>query len=132
MNTAQAFVIKLEQLKLCPFCAKPPEVLSHEQHQEGDVRTVYTIRCCVSMVEPGRWGYRRDGDVLMDSVARFNLVQRWNGRAGDVVFVGLTDAELAMIYEYDHEDGWCGHDVTGESLKAIFNRVFDSRFFVRS
>lgn len=42
-------------------------------------------------------------------------------------FADPTDAELSTIYDHDREDGWCGHDVSAESLKAIFKRLFNLR-----
>jgi hypothetical protein len=39
----------------------------------------------------------------------------------------LTDDEFGLIYDSDCEDGWCGHDVTGAALQAIFRRVLSDR-----
>lgn len=35
----------------------------------------------------------------------------------------LTDDDLKAIYDNDREDGWCGHDVSGQSLLHIFRRI---------
>jgi hypothetical protein len=39
----------------------------------------------------------------------------------------LTDDELETIYGNDHEDGWCGHDVSANALQAVFLRVLSAR-----
>jgi len=36
----------------------------------------------------------------------------------------LTEAQMDAIYWHDSDDGWCGHDIIGDSLRAIFRRAF--------
>lgn len=45
----------------------------------------------------------------------------------DAAHADLSEAEVSLIYEHDREDGWCGHDVVADSLKAMFNRVVAAR-----
>lgn len=39
----------------------------------------------------------------------------------------LSDTEVAAVYSADAEDGWCGHDLSDDSLKAIFARICKMR-----
>lgn len=41
--------------------------------------------------------------------------------------MSLTEEELEAIANNAHEDGWCAHDVSNDSLRAIFKRVEDMR-----
>lgn len=36
----------------------------------------------------------------------------------------MSDDDLVdEIYEHDRDDGWCGHDLSADSLRAIIARV---------
>lgn len=39
----------------------------------------------------------------------------------------LTDDEECVIYEHASEDGWCCHDLSPDSLRKMFARVFEYR-----
>lgn len=41
--------------------------------------------------------------------------------------VPLTEDEECVIYEHAAEDGWCCHDLSPDSLRKMFARVFEYR-----
>lgn len=39
----------------------------------------------------------------------------------------ISDSDLAALYESDRADGWCGHDLSGDAIRAIFKRIGERR-----
>lgn len=39
----------------------------------------------------------------------------------------ITDSDLEALYENEDVDQWCGHDLSGNAIRAIFKRIGERR-----
>lgn len=77
-----------KNLLYCPFCKNVAKRWTHRINSGGDSATVFHAGCRNNAcnIRPyssvsGPWGYRKDGDLLNNEIAKNLADEKWNTRA---------------------------------------------------